>query len=118
MAMVTLVPPQRSVAVGGMKSQTSPHSTVRLVMQNKTGGVVSMILTTWVKVAALLQESVAVQTRVAEKVWPHKGLVVVLVMVNRTLVPSAMSTTAGGSKSQTAPHSTVRLVRPVIAGGV
>src|SRR5262245_38867355 len=43
MLMVTLVPSQRSVAVGGMKDQVEEHSTVRSLAQVRIGGVRSTI---------------------------------------------------------------------------
>jgi len=85
-----------------------------VVMQNKTGGVVSRTVTTWVKAAELLQESVAVQVRVAEKVWPTMHWCRACDS-QQDVGSIAMSMTAGSSKSQVAPHSTVRLVTPVNA---
>ena len=62
--MITLVPQQASKALGGSKLQLLPHSTVLLVAQLSTGGVVSRTVTAWLQVALLVQQSVACQVRV------------------------------------------------------
>ena len=62
--MVTFVPQQASMAVGGVKFQTVPQFTVRLLPQLITGGCVSISVTVWLQNAALVQQSVARQTRV------------------------------------------------------
>src|SRR5215472_13052281 len=71
MVMVTM--PLLSVAVGASKSQAVPTSTILLVLpvQSITGGVVSMTVTVWLQVAALLQPSMACHMRVASKVFPQ-----------------------------------------------
>src|SRR5437867_7818650 len=69
--MARLVPPL-SVAVGASKLQASPSCTVLLVLlQLMTGAVVSMTLTVWLHWALLPQASVAIQERVASKVFPQ-----------------------------------------------
>jgi hypothetical protein len=73
----------------------------------------------WLQVAALLQASVAVQVRLALKVFPQKPVrFVVVVTTMFTLVPSHTSKTAGGRKFQTVPHSTVRSGAQVRLGAV
>src|SRR6266403_2096277 len=61
--IVKLVPQQRSTALGGSKLQAAPHSTVLLVAQVNTGGVVSTMVTVWLQVALFEQQSVACQIR-------------------------------------------------------
>jgi hypothetical protein len=43
--IVTFVPQQASIAVGGVKFQGVPRATVRLLAQVSTGGVVSTFVT-------------------------------------------------------------------------
>src|SRR6266481_3745468 len=57
----TFDPQQMSKAVGLMKDHVVPHCTVWLLAQVITGGTVSMIVTVWLQVALLLQQSVASQ---------------------------------------------------------
>ena len=61
----TLVPQQRSKAVGGSKDQAKPHWTVLLVAQVMVGARVSTTVTVWLHVAELLQQSVASQVLVS-----------------------------------------------------
>src|SRR6266478_3995645 len=61
MVMVTLVPQQASNAVGASNVQGVPHCTVLLGGQLRTGGVVSMILTTSTQVEVFVQQSCACQ---------------------------------------------------------
>src|SRR6185503_4953075 len=61
MVIVTLVPQQASKATGMSKAQGEPHSTVWFVPQVSTGGVVSIMVTTSVQVAVLVQQSWASQ---------------------------------------------------------
>ena len=67
--MVTFVPQQASKAVGSSKLQVEPHSTVLLLAQVITGGVVSSTVTVWLQVLLLPQQSVAFQVRVIN--WAH-----------------------------------------------
>ena len=64
--IVKLVPQQASTALGGSKLQVEPHSTVLLVAQVNTGGVVSTTVTVWLQVALFEQQSVACQVRVID----------------------------------------------------
>ena len=64
--MVTLVPQQTSEAEGASKLQAEPHSTVLLVAQVITGGVVSTTVTVWLQVLLLPQQSVACHVRVTD----------------------------------------------------
>src|SRR5262245_42319181 len=58
--IVTLVPLQLSFAVGKSKVHAEPHSTVLLLTQVMVGGVVSTIVTVWLQLAELVQQSTAV----------------------------------------------------------
>jgi len=116
--IVTLVPQQASTAVGGENVQGVPSATVMLEAQVSTGGVVSRLVTIWLHVAELLQQSVARQVRV---IVPGHGVgfwVMVLRMVMVTFVPQQPSSAVGGSKLQALPHCTVLLVAQVTTGGV
>src|SRR5207248_7628936 len=115
--IVTLVPLQRSEAVGGSKAQEVPHSKVRFGAQTMMGGVVSTTVTICMQVLVLPQLSVATQVRVALKVFPHRALVTVVSTVTVTLVPLP-PVVVGGSKVHDAPHSTVLLDAHVITGGL
>ena len=66
----------------------------------------------------MLHESVAVQVRVAENVWPTSGLVTVSRTVIVTLLLPQNFTAVGISKSQVVPHSTVRFEAHVMTGGL
>jgi hypothetical protein len=63
-AMTTLVPPQPSVAVGRVKLNDVPHSTVALGAQVIVGAVVSTTVIFWLHRAVLPAPSVASQVRV------------------------------------------------------
>src|SRR2546427_5691815 len=107
MAMVAL--PQVSVAVGVLKVQSVPHSTVMLLTQVMIGGVRSSTVTVWLHSAVLPQASVARHVRVASKVLPQwpAGLVTVLRIVMITL--PQVSLAVGASKGHALVHSTVLL---------
>ena len=62
--MVTLVPQQRSEALGGSKFQLEPHSTVLLLAQVMVGGMVSTMVTTRVQALVWPLQSVASQASV------------------------------------------------------
>jgi hypothetical protein len=68
--MVTFAPSQLSTAVGGMKLQAVPHSTVRLLAQIICGGVVSTTVIVWLQVLELPHRSIAIQERVVLKALP------------------------------------------------
>src|SRR4051812_23154032 len=51
--IVTFVPSQESLAVGGVNSHGVPQSKVRLPAQLKLGGVVSTTVTIWLQTAIL-----------------------------------------------------------------
>jgi hypothetical protein len=108
---------QLSVADGVPNSHVEPHSTVRLVGQNvNTGGVVSTIVTVWLHVFVLPQQSEATQTRVTTS-----GQFGLFVNVPKIEIPARqqLSVAIGTSKAQFEPHSTVRLVgQSVNTGGV
>ena len=63
--MVTFVPSQMSLAVGGVNDHAVPHSTVCAGAQLNTGGVVSTTVMVWLHIAVFVQASVARQVRVA-----------------------------------------------------
>src|SRR5438105_2904447 len=117
--MVTLVPSHTSVAVGLVKTQAVPHSTVEFGVQVIVGAVVSITVTVWLQAELLVQESVALHVRVALNVFPQKPVrLVVVVTVWLTLVPSHTSETVGWAKAQVVPHSTTWLLPQVIWGAV
>jgi predicted XRE-type DNA-binding protein len=105
---VTFVPSQASAALGRSKLQAVPHSIVLDEPQTSSGSVVSTTVTVWLHVARLVQESIASQVRVALSVFPQNPirLVVVLMTLTVTFVPSALSFTDGAAKAQAVPHST------------
>src|ERR1051326_7406023 len=110
--------PQASAgALGSSNVPHVPHSTVLFVTQVIVGGVVSTTVTVWLHVFVLLHASIAAQVRVAEKVLPQSGLVVVFRMTMR-LVPQASAGALGRSNVHDVPHSTVLFVTQVIVGGV
>jgi hypothetical protein len=83
-----------------------------------TGGVVSTMVTVWLQVAMLEQQSMACQLRVITVVHGVGLAVRVPRTVMVTLVPQQTSEAEGASKSQTEPHSTTLLLEQVITGGV
>src|ERR1051326_4297759 len=85
--------------------------------QTITGAVVSTVVTVWVQVTMLVHGSAMVQMRLARKVPPTSGLVLVLRMVIVTLVPLQASTAVGLSKVQAPVHWTVLLLAQVMTGG-
>ena len=89
-----------------------------LVAQTMAGAVVSATEIVWLHVAVLPQASVAVQVRVEASRFPGSELVTVVVTVMTTSLPLHVSVAVGRSKSQVAPHSTIRSGTQVIAGGV
>jgi hypothetical protein len=119
--MVTLVPSQASAAAGGVNTSGAPHSSVKLVPQLNTGGVVSTTVIVWLQVEVFVHRSAALQVRVTVKRIGQMlagTLVVVVRMVIVTFVPSHASTAAGGVKTSVSPHSTVKFVPQVKTGGV
>src|SRR5947199_272663 len=111
------VPQPSAGADGGSNVHAVPHSTVLFVAHVIVGGVVSTTVTVWLQVFVLLHASIAAQVRVAEKVLPQSGFVVVFRMTMR-LVPQPSAGAEGGSNVQAVPHSTVLFVAHVIVGGV
>ena len=59
---VMFVPQQISVAVGGVNVHCVPQFKLRLLAQVITGGVVSVMVTTLVQMAVLVQQSIACHT--------------------------------------------------------
>src|ERR1043166_2141189 len=92
---IRFVPHPSAGAEGGSNVQAVPHSTVLFVAHVIVGGVVSTTVTVWLQVFVLLQTSIAAQVRVAEKVLPHSGLVVVFKITTR-LVPQPSAGAEGG----------------------
>src|SRR6185436_12853809 len=80
-----------------------------------TGGVVSTIVTVWLQVLVLPQQSLASQVRVTTC-----GQIPVFVTVSTTAITfvQQLSLTVGASNVQFEPHSTVLFVAHVIVGGV
>src|ERR1051326_4572654 len=116
--MTAFSPPKLSIAVGRSKSQVVPHSTVFAPAQVIVGGVESITVTVWLQVAALPQMSIAVQVRVAVKVFPQAELVSVRPGAIMTFAPSHASRATGVSKVQLLPHSTVLSEPQRRSGGV
>src|SRR5207249_11806967 len=116
MPMVAL--PHVSVAVGVLKVQSVPHSTVMLLTQLMVGAVRSWTETVWLHSAVLPQASVARHVRVASNVlpqWPVR-LVTVLRMVMVAL--PQVSVGVGVAKGQGLVHSTGLFGTQVMVGGV
>jgi hypothetical protein len=116
--IVTLL--HTSVAVTVQKTGTAlvPQVfTTILLGQMIVGGVVSTTVTICLQLAALLQQSTAVQVRTT--ISGQAGLLVtVLATEIDTFVPQQASEAVGGSNVQAVPHWTVLLVAQVITGGV
>src|ERR1051325_3846857 len=109
--IVTFVPQQASEAEGGSKDQLLLNSATLLLAQTMSGGVVSTVITVWLRVTLVEEASVACQVRLASNVPAQcpAELVTVPRTVNVTLVPLQELVKAGGSKSHAEPHSTSRL---------
>src|SRR6266853_487537 len=103
--------PLLSVAVGASKVQTTPCSTVLLVLLHViTGAVVSTTVTCWLQELVLPQRSVACQVRVASKVLPQWPMRLVTVLRIVIVALALLSVAVGASKVQATPCSTVLLV--------
>jgi hypothetical protein len=72
-----------------------------------TGAVVSTTVTVWLHCPLFPHPSVARQVRVATNAAPQVPLVTVLITAT-FVTPLQLSLALGESKSQAAPHSTVR----------
>jgi len=115
--MVTLVPQQASIAVGGVNDQTEPHCTVMLLAQVITGGWVSTSMTRWPQKTEFEQQSVMIQKRANTfEHWLAK-IVTLLRTVMVTLLPQQASKAVGVSKVHPEPHSTVLGPAQVTTGG-
>lgn len=62
--IVTFVPQQASTAVGWPKVQALPHSTILLLAQVMTGGVVSTTVTFWVQTPRVAPEQLSMMNQV------------------------------------------------------
>ena len=82
------------------------------------GGAAPVIVTVWLHVVTLLQQSVACHVRVIT--WEHgpAPLVTVLTTITVTLVPQQTSTAVGGSKFQATLHWTLLPSAQVRVGGI
>jgi hypothetical protein len=119
--MKTFVPEQTSTAVGAVNAKGVPHWTIWSGAQTRSGGSVSTTVMFCVQKEALLQVSVAFQTRVMVNKVGQRGLaalVVVLTVLMVTLVPSQISTAVGAVKARGLPHSTIWFSAQVMVGGV
>src|SRR3989442_8279256 len=85
--MVTLVPQHASEALGGSKLQLLPHSTVLLLAQVSTGGVVSPTVKHWLQMLLFAQPSLARPGRGMTREQGLAVLVTVLSTLIVTLVP-------------------------------
>src|ERR1051326_2098027 len=84
---VTFVPSQSSTAAGGVNGGFEPvHSTTTLLAQVSTGGVVSTTRMICVQVLALLQVSIACQTRVIRKRFEQVRPAVVVILLKSVIV--------------------------------
>src|SRR5205823_5321486 len=106
-----------SVALGSSNVQAVPHSMLLPATHVITGGVVSTTVTVWLHCELLLQASVALQVRVAMKVFPHVALVTVPTMAIVAVGPHT-SVALGSSNVQPVPHSMLLPATHVITGGV
>src|SRR5687768_10840102 len=103
--IATVALPQVSDAVGALKVQPKPHSTVLFAAHVTVGAVVSTTVTVWLQRALLPQSSVASQVRVVVKVLPQASLVTVPTIETITL--PQVSLAPGVLKVHAWPHSTV-----------
>src|SRR6185436_6889231 len=120
-SITTLVPSQASTAVGRVKANGVPHSTIWSCAQVRLGGVVSTIVIVWLQNVSLVQVSYARHVRRTVNSPGQRGtvmFVVVLVISITTLVPSHASTAVGRVKANGWLHSTIWLSAQVRFGGV
>src|SRR5438105_2653475 len=106
--------------MGTVKSQLRPHSRFSFWPQLIVGGVVSTVVTVWLQLVWLPQQSVACQVRVMsiEQSAPAVALVVSLPTTTTvTFVPQQRSFAVGSSNVHVLSHSTVLLVAQVSTGG-
>src|ERR1041385_5054286 len=82
------------------------------------GGTVSTLVTVWLHVLELLQQSVACQVRVMVPGHEVGLLVTVLKTVSVILVPQQASSAVGVSNVQALPHCTGLLVGQAKTGGI
>ena len=82
-----------------------------------TGGVVSTMVTVWLHMIELLQQSMAFQVRVTLTGQIAAAFVIVLTMVMERLVPQQASMAVGGVKDQGVLHCTVKSGAHVNTGG-
>src|SRR6185436_21100561 len=119
-SITTLVPSQASTAVGRVKANGVPHSTIWSCAQVRLGGVVSTIVIVWLQKVSLVQVSYARHVRRTVNSPGQRGtltLVVVLVISRTTFVPSQASTAVGRVKVNGLPHSTIWSCAQVRFGG-
>lgn len=121
MVTVTPGPPevfvqQLSVAVGGLNTHVVPHWTTWFGAQVMAGGTLSTMVTDWLQLVTLLQQSMIIQCRVTTV--GQVPLVTVLKMEMVTFVPQQESTAVGGVNDQVVPHGTVMLGGQFTTGGV
>lgn len=81
-----------------------------------TGGTLSTMVTDWLQLVMLLQQSMIIQFRVTT--IGQTPLVTVLNTEMVTFVPQQASTAVGGVKDQVVPHGTVKLAGQFTTGGV
>src|SRR4030081_3494814 len=98
--------PHPSVELGRSNVQAVPHSIVLGPAHVIAGGVVSTTVTIWLQVLLLPQASVALQVRVAVKVFPQPAFVTVPTMAIVGVDPHT-SLALGVSNVQPVPHSMV-----------
>src|SRR5438094_6981264 len=110
--------PLASCASARIVNSAGAMKTVPLVglMILTVGAVVSVTLTVWLHWALLPQASIALQMRVALKVFPHAAFVTVLTI--EMVVALHLSLATGGSKSQALPCSTALLALQLMTGAV
>ena len=108
--MTTFVPSHTSTAVGRVKANGLPHSTIWSPAQVRFGGVVSTMVIVWLQNVSFVQLSIARHVRRTESSPGQRGrtrLVVVLTISMTTFVPSHTSTAVGRVNANGLPHSTI-----------
>src|SRR6185436_12670423 len=84
-SMTTLVPSHASTAVGRVKANGLPHSTIWSCAQVRLGGVVSTIVTVWLHNVVLPQASVARQVRTTLKSFGQRGLATLVTVLTTSI---------------------------------
>ena len=108
---------QLSVAVGGVITHAVPHWNNWLLLQRMTGGTLSTMVTVWLQLVELPQQSVMIQSRVMMSGQFGAGLVTVLPMTMVGATVQQSSNAVGGVKFHGVPQLTVILDAQMTFGG-